>query len=65
VVRAIFAAKKKPVTKLESINQGKMALTELGVEIPKTKSICEFIDVEDMNAAAKTLLTRLTEERYI
>jgi electron transfer flavoprotein beta subunit len=42
-----------------------MALTELGVEIPKTKSICEFIDVEDMNAAAKTLLTRLTEERYI
>jgi len=65
VVRAIFAAKKKPVTKLESVDQGKMPLTELGVEIPKTKSVCEFIDVEDMNAAAKILLNRLTEERYI
>ena len=65
VVRAIFAAKKKPVTKLESVDQGKMAMKELGVEIPKVKSVCEFIDVEDMNEAAKKLLTRLTEERYI
>lgn len=65
VVRAIFAAKKKPVTLLDPVDQGKMALTETGVEIPKTKSVCEFIDVEDLDAAAKLLLARLTQERYI
>lgn len=64
-VRAIFAAKKKPVVKLESIDQGKMALKELSVKVPVMKSVCEFIDMEDLNQAAKTLLTRLAEERYI
>jgi len=64
-VRAIFAAKKKPVVKLEAIDQGKMMLTELSVEIPKIESVCEFIDMEDPNQAVKTLLARLTEERYI
>ncbi len=64
-VRAIFAAKKKPVIKLDGIEQGKMALGEISVEIPKTESVCEFIDAQDPNEAAKALLTRLAEERYI
>ncbi|WP_300465230.1 electron transfer flavoprotein beta subunit/FixA family protein [Desulfobacula sp.] len=64
-VRAIFGAKKKPVVKLDGIDQGKMALAEISVEIPKIESVCEFIDAEDPNEAVKTLLSRLTEERYI
>jgi len=64
-VRAIFAAKKKPVVKLDGTDQGKMTLQEISVEIPKSESVCEFIDAEDPNEAVKTLLTRLTEERYI
>jgi electron transfer flavoprotein beta subunit len=64
-VRAIFAAKKKPVIKLEATDQGKMALTELEVTIPRMESVCEFIPVEDLGQAVKTLLSRLTEERYI
>lgn len=64
-VRAIFAAKKKPVVKLDGVDQGKMAMQEISVEIPKSESVCEFIDADDPNEAVKTLLTRLTEERYI
>ncbi len=64
-VRAIFAAKKKPVVKMESTNQGKMALKELEVRIPKVESVCEFIDAEDPAQAARTLLNRLNEERYL
>ncbi|MCK5163783.1 MAG: electron transfer flavoprotein beta subunit/FixA family protein [Desulfobacula sp.] len=64
-VRAIFAAKKKPVIKLNGIEQGKMPLQEISVEIPKIESVCEFIDAQDPNEAVKSLLTRLSEERYI
>ncbi len=64
-VRAIFAAKKKKVIKLDGTDDGKMALEELSVDIPKTESVCEFIDAENIDEAAKTLLTRLTEERFI
>lgn len=64
-VRAIFAAKKKPVVKLDGINPEKMDMDEISVEIPKIDSICEFIEAEDPNEAAKILLNRLTEERYI
>ncbi len=64
-VRAIFAAKKKSVVKLDGTDQGKLPLQEISVEIPKSESVCEFIDAEDPNEAVKTLLTRLKEERYI
>jgi len=64
-VRAIFAAKKKPVIKLESMDQKKMALNELEVTIPKNEYVCEFIDVEDPGQAARILLNRLNEERYL
>jgi electron transfer flavoprotein beta subunit len=64
-VRAIFAAKKKPVIKLDSTDQEKMALNELEVTIPKVECVCEFIDVEDPGQAARILLNRLNEERYL
>ncbi len=64
-VRAIFSAKKKPVVKLESVDQEKMALNELEVIIPKSEYVCEFIDTEDPEQAARTLITRLNEERYL
>ena len=62
---AIFAAKKKKVIILDGIEQGKMPLQEISVEIPKIESVCEFIDAQDPNEAVKSLLTRLSEERYI
>lgn len=64
-VRAIFAAKKKKVVKLDGIEASKPSINEVSVEIPKVESVCEFIDAEDPNEAVKLLLTRLTEERYI
>jgi electron transfer flavoprotein beta subunit len=64
-VRAIFAAKKKPVVKLDGIDSVKMSLEEISVEIPKIESVCEFIDAEDPKEAGRILLARLTEEKYI
>lgn len=65
VVRAIFAAKKKPVEKIEGIPGTPMNAAEVSVEIPKMESVCEFLPVEDMAETAKTLLSKLREERYI
>ncbi len=42
-----------------------MALNELEVIIPKSEYVCEFIDTEDPEQAARTLITRLNEERYL
>lgn len=64
-VRAIFAAKKKPVTKLDGMERPKMPLAQLSVEIPKTESVCEFFDAENLDQAAAALLNRLTEEKYL
>lgn len=64
-VRAIFAAKKKPVEKLPEIEATQMNVSEVSVEIPQMESVCEFIPAEDMNEAVKTLLNRLKEERYL
>lgn len=64
-VRAIFAAKKKQVIKLDSVDGESPKVSEIGVEIPKVESVCEFIEAEDPNEAVKNLLSRLTEERYI
>jgi electron transfer flavoprotein beta subunit len=64
-VREIFAAKKKPVEKLTATSSERMDVTEISVEIPKMESVCEFLPVDDLSLTAKTLLTRLKEERYI
>ncbi|ABB31759.1 Electron transfer flavoprotein alpha/beta-subunit [Geobacter metallireducens RCH3] len=64
-VKAIFAAKKKPVEKLPEIGTGKMAVSELSVSIPKVESNCELIPAEDMDDAVRVLLRRLKEERYL
>lgn len=64
-VKAIFAAKKKPVEKLAEIGARKMSLTELSVTIPKVESNCEQIPAEDMDEAVRVLLRRLKEERYL
>ncbi len=64
-VRAIFAAKKKPVDKMPGIEAKAMAVEEISVQIPKMESVCEFISAEDVQESVKTLLTRLREERYL
>lgn len=64
-VRAIFAAKKKPVDKVPEIQADMMGISEVSVEIPKMESVCEFIPVDDMTEAAKMLLKKLKEERYL
>ena len=65
VVRAIFAAKKKPVEKMEGIAAAAMGVEELAVSIPKMESVCEFLPVDDMGQTAKTLLAKLREGRYL
>lgn len=65
VVRAIFAAKKKPVEKIEGISGTAMGVTEVSVEIPAMESVCEFLPLEDLNETTKMLLGRLREERYL
>lgn len=64
-VREIFAAKKKPVEKLPSVDGNGIGTSEISVDIPKMESVCEFLPVDDFASMAKTLLTRLKEERYI
>jgi electron transfer flavoprotein beta subunit len=65
VVRAILMAKKKPVKKIPEIKSPGMEFDELSVEIPKMESVCEFLSVEKVEAAARTLWIRLKEERYL
>ena len=64
-VKAIFAAKKKPVEKLAEIGARKMTISELSVSIPMVESNCELIPAEDLDEAARQLLRRLKEERYL
>ncbi|MBF0529410.1 MAG: electron transfer flavoprotein subunit beta/FixA family protein [Deltaproteobacteria bacterium] len=65
VVRAIMAAKKKPVEKLQGIDAVPMKAEEINVEIPKLESMCEFLPLDDLQQTAKILLARLREERYL
>ncbi len=64
-VRGILAAKKKPVDKIAPIDSALMPASEISVMIPKMESTCEIISAEDVNQAARTLLKRLKEERYL
>jgi electron transfer flavoprotein beta subunit len=64
-VKAIFAAKKKPVEKMGAINGIRGGVTQLSVDIPKVTSVCEMIPADDPSAMAQTLLKRLREERYL
>lgn len=64
-VKAIFAAKKKPVEKMQEIPAKGMNITEVSVKIPKMESVCEFVPAEDTEEAARVLLKRLKEERYL
>lgn len=64
-VRAIFAAKKKSVEKIEEINAVAMGVEEISMEIPKIESVCEFLPVEDMDDTVRLLLQKLREERYL
>ena len=64
-VRAIFAAKKKPVEKIEEIDASAMGIEEISVEIPKVESLCEVLPIDDMDDAAKLLIQKLREERYL
>jgi electron transfer flavoprotein beta subunit len=64
-VRAIMAAKKKPVEKIPEISAAPMKVEEVKVVIPKLESVCEFLPLDDLQQTAKILLTRLREERYL
>jgi electron transfer flavoprotein beta subunit len=64
-VRSIFAAKKKPVDKMEGIPGIPMGVEELSVQIPKMESVCEFLPIEDVGQTAKLLLAKLREGRYL
>ncbi len=64
-VKAIFAAKKKPVEKLPEIAAARMNVRELSVRIPKMESVCELLPAEDLEDTARVLLRRLKEERYL
>ena len=65
VVRAIFAAKKKPVEKIEGIAAESMKVEQKSVEIPKVECVCEFLPLDDIAETAKMLLNKLREERYL
>ncbi len=65
VVRAIFAAKKKPVEKIEGIQSEPMSVVQEAVEIPKVESVCEFLPLDDIEETSKILLSKLREERYL
>ena len=64
-VRAIFAAKKKPVNKIDGVAGSPMGVSEVSVEIPTMESVCEFLPLDDLNDTSKILLSRLREERYL
>ncbi len=64
-VRRILAAKKMPVEKLNEIQVPPMQIEEISVDIPKIEIECEFLSVEDPKEAARALLNRLKEERYL
>lgn len=64
-VRAIMAARKKPVEQMRGIEAEPMKVQEVKVEIPKLDSECEFLSIDDLRQTAKTLLARLREERYL
>jgi electron transfer flavoprotein beta subunit len=64
-VRAIFAAKKKPVDKIEGIAGGPMCIEEVSVQIPKMESVCDFLPLDDMGQTVKILLSKLREGRYL
>lgn len=65
VVRAIFAAKKKPVEKMEGVSGTPMSVEEVSVQIPKMESVCEFLPLDDMGQTVKILLGKLREGRYL
>lgn len=64
-VRAIMAAKKKPVEKMDGIDGPSAGVEEVSVKIPKLESVCEFLPLDDLQQSAKILLARLREERYL
>lgn len=64
-VKAIFGAKKKPVEKLDAIESDPMGMDEIRIEIPVIESVCEFVPTDDLEQAAKMLMAKLREERYL
>ncbi|MGV8073488.1 MAG: electron transfer flavoprotein beta subunit/FixA family protein [Syntrophobacteraceae bacterium] len=64
-VRDIFGAKKKPVDKVAEVQAAPLGIDEVSVEIPVMESVCEFIPAEDFAEAAKVLIQKLREERYL
>lgn len=64
-VKAIFNAKKKPVEKLDAVEDPIMGWTEQNIGIPKIESVCEFFPVDDLEQAARSLMAKLREERYL
>lgn len=64
-VKSIFAAKKKPVTKVAEESIKEMGPREASVRIPQMQSMCELIPTENPEEAALQLLKRLREERYL
>lgn len=64
-VRAIFGAKKKPVEKLDAIENDPMGINEVSINIPAIESVCEFLPTDDLEQAAGSLMAKLREERYL
>jgi electron transfer flavoprotein beta subunit len=64
-VKSIFAAKKKPVTKVPEESTQEMGPREVSVTIPELRSMCELIPAENPEEAALALMKRLREERYL
>jgi electron transfer flavoprotein beta subunit len=65
VVKAIFAAKKKPVDKLDGTAGTPMSVEEVSVQIPKMESVCEFLPIDDMGQTARNLLAKLRGGRFL
>ncbi|BBO80986.1 electron transfer flavoprotein subunit beta [Desulfosarcina ovata subsp. sediminis] len=64
-VRAIFAAKKKPVNKLACTEVAAVNFRALSVDIPQMETVCEFLPMDDAGETARTLLTKLRAGRYL
>ena len=56
---------RRAVEKLPEIAARRMNLQEVSVHIPKMESVCELVPAEDLEEAARLLLRRLKEERYL
>lgn len=64
-VRQIFAAKKKPVNRLEPVKGAELEVRRLEMWVPRLESDCSFLEGDDPLDLARELLNRLKGDRLL